>query len=187
MRYARGLCSFQSIKQWSCSHTNSVTYIYSFRVLNSTQKLLTYFYKSLQLVFVKKNGPRTLYTELFGLILLFGITLSAAKKHNYCNLQVAYPAQNSPSINFIFLQERLLGRILQDYFIIKLIFLEAHIRRRQIRGVSTDPKMAKVRHLKLPPVTGKMVEEYFIEAMNRIFTKLLQVDSIKEEEWLDHW
>ena len=91
------------------------------------------------------------------------------------------------SINFIFLQERLLGRILQDYLVIKLIFLEAHLRRRQIRGVSIDPKMAKARHIKLPPVTGKMIEEYLIESMNRIFTKLLQVDSIKEEEWLDHW
>ena len=91
------------------------------------------------------------------------------------------------SINFIFLQERLLGRILQDYLVIKLIFLEAHLRRRQIRGVSTDSKTAKARHIKLPPVTGKMVEDYFIEAMNRIFTKLLQADSIKEGDLLAHW
>ena len=76
---------------------------------------------------------------------------------------------------------------MQDYLNMKLIFLEASLRRRQGRGISTDSKKAKVRTLKSPPVIGKMIEEYFKEAMNRLQAKLLEADSIKEEDWLDHW
>ena len=76
---------------------------------------------------------------------------------------------------------------MQDYLNMKQIFLDAHLRKRQGRGVSTDSKKAKVRTLKSPPVIGKIIEEYFKEAMNRLLAKLLEADSIKEEDWLDHW
>ena len=88
---------------------------------------------------------------------------------------------------FSILQERLLGRIIADYLTMKMIFLEANLRRRQGRGVSTDSRKAKARTLKSPPVIGKMIEEYFKDAMNRLMSKLIEVDSISEQDWLDHW
>ncbi len=84
----------------------------------------------------------------------------------------------------IFILERLLGRTMLDYINLKLIFLEAQLRRRQTSGSGGIDKKIKVRTVNSAPLFGKVIEEYYKTAMDRIMAKLIYTESVEEKDWL---
>jgi hypothetical protein len=84
----------------------------------------------------------------------------------------------------IFFLERLLGRTILDFLNIRLIFLEARLRRKQTGGGPAGEKKIKVRTLNSVPVFGKVLEEYYRSTMDRLIEKLAYVYSIEEKDWI---
>ena len=84
----------------------------------------------------------------------------------------------------IFYLERLLGRTILDFLNIRLIFLEAQLRRRQTGGGPSGDKKAKARTLNSAPVFGKVLEDYFRSSMDRLIEKLAYVCSVDDRDWI---
>ena len=84
----------------------------------------------------------------------------------------------------IFYLERLLGRTILDFLNIRLIFLEAQLRRRQTGGGPSGDKKVKARTLNSAPVFGKVLEDYFRSSMDRLIEKLAYVCSVDDRDWI---